>query len=405
MKTTNKILALEMCLCLLFAFTGCTDTAATEHQALSVVVNATSVFPQINAVSFKEEVYNCLYSYGEVSSIICDGQPSLALHVRNEQGSVNIDNAKREMITEAYTTDLLKALNAQVAEQEQVNTLGAIHMAADTLHGSKMPKQTLLIVSSGLDTAGALNFSQSNLLDADPAWIVEQLVSLNSVPDLSGIDVIVMGLGQTAGDQPSLDNFNRGKLEGIWTAILKAGNPNSLTIDPTPLPATAPSDDLPFCSTVAVISAGIQVVDSPAPEADVLDDSTVIRVDERVVRFESDKARFADPSAAYAELAPAAELLMSHPEVEIILAGTTASVGGDGIDLSLARAEAVKSVLTDLGVNPAQLKCIGLGRTPNNPLRVNDLDENGCLIEEKAKLNRAVFLFRADSSISRMLGL
>lgn len=130
---------------------------------------------------------------------------------------------------------------------------------------------------------------------------------------------------------------------------------------------------------------------------------TVLRVDESSVAFLPDQAELADPEAA-SEVLQAIAQTLRETEVPIVLAGSTASVGGDGIALSEARAEAIKEVLVSFGVPQEQITCVGLGRSPWS-LRANDLDENGTLIEEQARLNRAVFVFAVDSDAARELGL
>ena len=71
---------------------------------------------------------------------------------------------------------------------------------------------------------------------------------------------------------------------------------------------------------------------------------------------------------------------------------------------SLERAKTVKSLLLEMGAADTQVSCVGLGRSENF-LRVNDLDKDGNLVESKAKLNRAVFLFGADSDTAKKLEL
>ena len=61
------------------------------------------------------------------------------------------------------------------------------------------------------------------------------------------------------------------------------------------------------------------------------------------------------------------------------------------IKLSTERAETVKKLLIDFGADSSRIKTKGLGYT-KNPLRVNDLNENGYLLESEAKKNRAVYI-------------
>ena len=251
-------------------------------------------------------------------------------------------------------------------------------------------------MDSMLSTASLLDFSAGGLIEQSPEEIVSQLEQRHAIPDLSGIEVRVMGLGQTAGDQPELTAGYRHKLQEIWTAILNASGCLSLEIDPTPLGGTAP-EGLPAVSIVPVVAHALSFSDDTGL-------SSVIRFDETAIKFNGDSADPSDLAQAQEILAPIAAILRDTPGTQIVLAGMTASVGGDGVALSLARAEAVKGILVQAGVDRDCITCVGLGRA-DNCLRVNDLDTNGCLVEKAAKRNRAVFLFLKDSPTADALGL
>ena len=202
-----------------------------------------------------------------------------------------------------------------------------------------------------------------------------------------------MGLGQTAAPQTRPDAQMQAKLQDLWSAVLQAGTPQSLTFDPIPLSGSA-GQMLPVCTTVEFISECLQVeTDNPIGE-------TPIRLSS--VQFVSDSSEFLDRSCAVEALLPIGQYLSGHPEERICLAGMTASVGGSGEALSLKRAEACKALLLELGASETQIQCLGLGRAENF-LRVQDLDANGNLIEAAAEKNRAVFLFSCDSETAKKL--
>lgn len=399
----KKTILLVLCLTLCLTLCACAqegDTPSDGEQAISFVLGATEVFPKINYAVCYDRIYSSMFSFSEVSAFVADGNVQLALHSSARRPD-HLNAAKHQQLANQYTQEVMSCLSSLSADDPETDVLSAIQMAAATLHGSDSEQKTLYIISSGLSTAGMLDFSSSSLLDADPAWITEELSKASSVPDLSEIDVIWQGLGQTAGHQQPLDSNARAKLTDIWTAILEAGHPACLTIDPTPLADITPADGLPACSDVSYVTATLS---APKPDREeVMTADTVLRVDESSVAFLPDQAELADPEAA-SEVLQAIAQTLRETEVPIVLAGSTASVGGDGIALSEARAEAIKEVLVSFGVPQEQITCVGLGRSPWS-LRANDLDENGTLIEEQARLNRAVFVFAADSDAARELGL
>lgn len=398
-KTVLVILCLTLCLSLC----ACTqkDAAPSDgNHSISFVLGATEVFPKINYAACYDSIYTSMYSFSEVSAFVADGNVQLALHSAAKRPDY-LNAAKHQQLANQYTQEVMSCLSSLSANDPETDVLSAIQLAAATLHGSASEQKTLYIISSGLSTAEPLDFSSSNLLDADSGWITEELSKLSSVPDLTGIDVIWQGLGQTAGHQLALDSNAKEKLTAIWMAILEAGNPASLTIDPTPLADSAPADGLPACSDVSYVSATLSAPE-PNQEEDMTAD-TVIRLDETSIQFLPDQAVLANPEAASEALEGIAQTLR-EAEVPVILAGSTASVGGDGIALSQARAESVKELLLSFGVSEDKITCTGLGKQQWS-LRVNDIDSSGSLIEEQAKLNRAVFLFPADSDLARELGL
>lgn len=63
----------------------------------------------------------------------------------------------------------------------------------------------------------------ANLLYADTEEILTALNEAEAIPDLKGVHVLWMYLGQTVAPQEELSEAQKHKLEEIWTAILKAG--------------------------------------------------------------------------------------------------------------------------------------------------------------------------------------
>lgn len=335
-----------------------------------------------------------------------------------------VDNTKRRQIAADNTQVILNQIATAEASTPETDTLTAICMAADVLQSKTEAKKFLCIDDSFLSTTGLLNFASSNLLEQDPDIIVEQLEERFAIPDLSGVDVMVMGMGQTCGKQTPLGSAYEHRLEAIWTAIFEASNYASLSIDHSPIGGDEPQTALSV-STVTVIT-DVLTFDKPEEaetENEIVEEITptlelpietekkgeqllpeVVRFDETTVKFVGNSDTFENPELAAKTLEPVARLLQDYTNLNVILVGMTASVGGDGIELSLKRAEAVKSILVEADVDETQIRCVGLGRT-DNFLRVDDTDANGNLIESMAKLNRSVFLFEEESDTAKKLNI
>ena len=427
MKKT--IISLVLLLALCFTFAGCGDlfhpTEPTEPVATVLVLGAHSNYPYFGSFSYLTDSINeSCYSYGSVTIIVADGEPYVAADFNVKKPKANVDKSKRKMLAEENAATIIKKLYSFAAKTPEVDTLSALTIAGDKLNASDCSVKKVILDDSCLSTTGLLNFASSQLIEEDPANIVKQLEDRKSLPNLSGVNLEVIGLGQTSGDQTALTTALKAQLTAIWQAILSSSGA-TVTINTTPLKATTESEQsLPAVSTITVIKDSLTLTvptyveetsveeTTPTEETPVTPIETpvtpfieeVVRFDETSVKFKSNTAELADKDKATAALKPIGEILKNNPDLTVYLAGMTASTGGDGKQLSLERAKTVKSLLLDMGAKEKQVSCVGLGRTENF-LRVNDLDSDGNLVENKAKLNRAVFLFGSDSETAKKLGL
>jgi len=407
----KKILALLLVTVMLVSlFSGCqsTNSEAQAPRALCYVVSVHANFPFISIERFREDVYEVSRAYGSVGMVAVDGAPYVAADFKITAPDVYEDDARRSYVAEKNTEKILSALQSAKAKTPEVDTLAAIDLAADLLQDKEEPQKTMVVVDSMLSTTSLMNFAESNLIEQDASAIVAELESFHAIPDLSGIDVVLIGIGQTAGEQSALPSGAQYNLEQIWLAILEAANAKSVNVSSAPLGDALAKSTLEV-STVSFIADQFSFPAS-APE-EVPSQETVppvpevVRLDDESVAFISNKSEFIDASAAREILVPIADVLIKHPGAQIVLAGSTASTGvaENCRKLSLARADAVKSVLVELGVPEDMIITIGLGREENF-LRVDDLDETGSLTADAAK-NRAVFLFLKDSETARKLGI
>ena len=125
-------------------------------------------------------------------------------------------------------------------------------------------------------------------------------------------------------------------------------------------------------------------------------DNPIIFNEEKIL-FLPDTATFADYDAVADTLGPIAEYMALYPNFRLLLAGTTATAGSDESckQLSLMRADAVKNLLLDMGVDEKQItQTIGLGY--DHKYHIPDIDSNGQQNANAAE-NRSVILFDANS--------
>ncbi len=120
----------------------------------------------------------------------------------------------------------------------------------------------------------------------------------------------------------------------------------------------------------AEIKAGKNLLD---PKDDLLDMTKGKKVVLEGIVFASGKATIMDESKTI--LTKVFESLKANPDVNVLIAGHTDSVGGEDSNrsLSLRRAQAVKDWLTAKGINSARIKVIGKGEA--EPIATNDTSE------------------------------
>ena len=351
--------------------TGCGAPVAVDPTGgLAVVVGARANMPPVAVSGIAGQVVtNAVSSRSQVSVVVADGSPFVlqderlsGLH-RDDSGS----DERRAVLHDAITT--------AAAASPETDLLTALQLAATAIEDAP-GRHTVLVVDSGLSTAGGLDFRQKGMLEADPADLIASLEADGALPDLTGIHVVFQGLGDTAAPQPALGAVAREHLIELWTGIaLRAGAPD-VNVERGLLSGETPSGRPP----VGVVGAG----------GVTCSQNTVVLTGGDVA-FEPDRALFQDAVAAAETLRPIAETLKAAA-VTATLTGTTAKVGDASGQrrLSRERAQAVADVLSDLGVPERRLTVVGLGS--DFPGYVRDHDGRGNLLPREAAMNRKVVI-------------
>lgn len=297
-----------------------------------------------------------------------------------------VEKTENEMDQSGVSSQVLSDVRGVLEDAKPIapeaNTLGAIGSAANALRDADGGK-TLVVADSMLSTAGVLQF-QSGLLDASPEDVVGS-VNKEELPDLSGIDVQVYGLGEVRDPQGGLPESKRKKLESIWTALLGEAGAKSVTFH-SQLGENTDVTGLPPV-TVVQISQITPAAVSPTSCNQVLT--------EALIQFVPDAADFADPVFAKQTLSEVAASLKNCPG-SITVTGTTSSWGTpEGRQqTSQDRAGRVRDELAvALGVSPSTIVARGVGM--EFPEYVDDRDSSGRLIPAEAAKNRTVRIVAA----------
>ena len=238
--------------------TGCgtvtTNTTSTTEEPLhlGLILGSHRNFPSIPLTMLTDDIERVTATYGTLTSTVSDGNPHIRGDYHLEKLSVN-NRAKQEQVNESNAKAIINDLAKHTAKTPEADILAALQVSADSIRKYDGEK-TILIFESGLSTMGLLNFASTNLIEADPTEVVTELKRLHAIPDLTGIDVKWVGLGQTAGEeQEKLSSSYKYNLEQLWRAILQESGCTNITFDSTQLIPEEPKCDLPPVSVVPVV--------------------------------------------------------------------------------------------------------------------------------------------------------
>jgi OmpA-OmpF porin, OOP family len=271
------------------------------------------------------------------------------------------------------------AVAAARPDSPGVNDLEALSVAADTARSLGDAHADLVLVDSGLDDRGALDFTVPGMVAAAPADVVNQLEASGNLPRLRGFTVLLVGLGYTAPPQAPLSAKWRGNVTGIWAAVVRSAGAK---VEIIPQPGQGPS--------VTTDQPVARVPVPPTEQVTPKKRTTITFTEESPVRFEPNSTDFVDPAAALHALRPIARWLAAQRSRHAWLEGTTADVGpmSGQIALSRLRADRVRDALISLGASSAQISTKGVGS--EFPQFTPDRSRTGVLLAGPAALNRSV---------------
>jgi len=281
----------------------------------------------------------------------------------------------RDQLLDANVSRVQHALSQEAADKQ----FDLLSLMASAVRVSPVPG-TLIVVSSGLSTAGGLDLRQLGW-DANPAAVAAQLKQRGLLPDLAKWHVVFSGLADTAGDQTPLPLPQQTQLTGYWLAICQAAGAASCETDNVTRP------DLPSLSSTVVPTVPIPPVISVQGPHHWAGKSIP---DAAFFAFDSSRLL----PGANAVLEPlAAQAIARHLKVSVT--GYASPDGGSATyndALSLARAESIQARLVALGVPAGQIVSVTgagtAGVTAAYCYRDGQLDEGIC-----AQLRRVVILF------------
>lgn len=283
----------------------------------------------------------------------------------------------------------LRTLIAKPVAFEESDLLRAVDIAARVV--STTPPAMVVVIDSGLSTAGELNMAEHpGILTTPDADVLDQLESSGRLPDLTGLTVLFSGLGDTAAPQEDLPIAVRKHVVSLWVGIAKRAGAACVVVDNTPFTGESVAG-APFVSSVPV----------PSQKPLVLEEPLVFTAEQ--IRFKSNSAEFVSEDSARHALSDIASQLQDAG-VAVAVTGTTAFDGtaAGRQALSIRRAESVRELLVKMGVSADLVRAVGAGCRFSG--YVQDRDANGHLVESQAKRNRNVIISLEGEDANKLLG-
>ena len=315
-------------------------------------------------------------------------EPSLCLH--------GLDKNKLDKIAQEYTNQIIGTMTQIKAQTLEADILKALDLARRSFSSvDSRGIKHIVVLDSGLSTAGVFNLADTNFLAADNKEVINWLTALQAIPDFTDINISWYGLGDTAPPQQELSSIQKANLRNLWNEIIVIGG-----------------GTVTFCDTIQGVEADaadyprVSLVNADSPKPPTFKTSAIVEpifFSEEKVHFVGDKAIYVNESAAEAAIKPTAEYLIEQPGFTVLLVGATAGNSSNAFtyQLSRERANKVKETLVKFGV-PAD-RIITLGLAASDPWHIHDVDSRGNLIEDIARNNRKVVLLDARSDLAKEL--
>lgn len=450
----RKMMSIALTAVMAFAITGLTgcgnkdvskttETAEVTKPAVAYMIarTANSKPTDSSAPLIQDTMVNCAENYGYSFIVRVDGEPELVsgenMDIDAQFKNASKERLKRDALNRA--TNLLNIIDEVSAVYPEVDYLEGLRCSAASLQSmdDSYTSRSIICCGTGLGTSGYMNF-QNNLLSAEPGVIVEMLQQREALPDLNGITVYWLGMGQVAAPQEKLNPKQSKNLENIWKAVIEASGgefvPNEyITVSgelntPYELPSVSIVEvpaDKPIAFEPEVLEQAeteVEVVfeeetafEESNSEKNTMEEETEteeetsyekdnafeepIALGESQVEFIGDKSEYLHPETAVETIRPIAEYLIKHETVPLLLIGSTAgdNTNESTLQLSADRAEAVKRTLVEMGVDQSRISTIGLGS--DDPWHIKDAGYDGPV----ASSNRKVVLIDARTDLAQEL--
>lgn len=400
---------------------GCNENREEDIPIVSIILFGKHANSQCFDVQLESNIQRVYSSFGNIGIVVVDGAPSLLRteESRNILGCYDADYQKesrklyddnnimwQKQYLKKQTREITEALEVCKADDDEVDTLGALCTAAEalnTIEGSMgtSVKKEIIILDTGLCTSGALNFQKPEYLEVlgydGKLWeddimmtkvsgLINHLEKQAEIPNLKGINVTWYGLGQVVEPQQLLSKLGTQNLQYIWGELLSAAGA---------LPPDIANVDEKHGMFVSTSTYGVMESEKYVTpiQLDVNVSLTTPEIPEQKIKFVKNSDEFLSPEEEDA-INIYAVALKNYPDEKVLLIGTTSSWNGGSLELSEKRSKKVKDSMIKFGISENRISIVGLGY---NPKYCRHDSPDGQFEESIAKENRSVLIVLYDS--------
>lgn len=365
----------------------------------------------------------------QISVIVCDGNPEkvnaeldgddILTCKANNRGKLD---EKKEKLVSNLTKFLMSP--SLKADDEEVDLLLAISRAQDILEEYPDCEHHILILDTGITTAGYLDMNKIDILSSDCSEIIEKIKP--GLPDLDQTEVTFMGLGNVAFPQRSVTSTEgKEKIEELWARIIEESN-GTLTPDCLNYNDTENSEEMVFSednekendgtgykyvSSVLFYSSGEDNVEpNPLEIKEEESDEPIVTLcfqTSDLGGFVPDKAEFLNKNVAVSTLNKMSGDLnefLEKTDKKLYVIGSIAKTSPDNnmarSDVSKGRAQLVADLLIDeYHVPESRIELVDAGTTQFSWRNAEEFPD-GIYDRGAAQKNRVVAIISENSTLT-----
>lgn len=394
---TKFFLFVFFCISLLGLCSACGDTPQ-EPLNIAVVATVANNNPLLEPALI-EELENISCTAGSYYTLIlADGAPFvLAADEIADLSGKGYTSAMLRRLSDTVQAGFEQAFVQAAPVTPEVDLAAAIQLATRSLKEKQVEKKLLVLYGSGISTTGTINMVESPISTTDVATSVSELAAFLDI-DLTGVSVVLYGIGDVTGTQPTLSPPEVKKLQSFWETLFLQMNAEQVTFRST-IPPEGSYDFAPTVSCMNTEGVHSQLVVNDMDHADkVLSSGGIASID---IRFAADSIDFLAEAEAQSQLADVAAFLLENPDKKLLVCGTTTKDGdADSCrSFSLRRAVMVAELLRK-NAAADQVSAIGVGFT--SPFYQDE--QTGGWNENIARSNRSVkFLVSGSKAAEQLL--